>query len=49
MDIYSLIDSQSRETLNKGGNMMDLFEKCYNFTLADEYRAKGIYHYFHAL
>ena len=28
---------------------MDLFEKCYNFTLADEYRAMGIYPYFHAL
>lgn len=28
---------------------MDLFEKCYNFHLADEYRDKGIYPYFHAL
>ena len=28
---------------------MDLFEKCMNFTLADEYREKGIYPYFHAL
>ena len=28
---------------------MDLFEKCRNYTLANEYRAKGIYPYFHAL
>ena len=28
---------------------MDLFKKCTDFTLADEYRAKGIYPYFHAL
>ena len=28
---------------------MDLFAKCENFTLADEYRSMGIYPYFHAL
>ena len=28
---------------------MDIFEKCYNYTLANEYREKGIYPYFHAL
>ena len=28
---------------------MDLFEKCRNYTLANEYREKGIYPYFHAL
>ena len=28
---------------------MDLFEKCYRFTLADQYREMGIYPYFHAL
>ena len=28
---------------------MDLFEKCEKFTLADDYRAMGIYPYFHAL
>ncbi len=28
---------------------MDIFEKCGKFTLADEYRAKGLYPYFHAL
>ena len=28
---------------------MDLFEKCRNYTLADEFRAKGIYPYFRAL
>ncbi|MBQ3792584.1 MAG: pyridoxal phosphate-dependent aminotransferase family protein [Clostridia bacterium] len=28
---------------------MDLFNKCHAFHLADEYRAKGIYPYFHAL
>ena len=28
---------------------MDLFEKCSKFTLANEYRAMGIYPYFHAL
>ena len=27
----------------------DLFEKCGKFTLANEYRAMGIYPYFHAL
>lgn len=27
----------------------DLFDKCRNYTLANEYRAKGIYPYFHAL
>ena len=28
---------------------MDLFEKCEKFTMADDYRAMGIYPYFHAL
>lgn len=28
---------------------MDLFKKCQNFVLADEYKEKGIYPYFHAL
>lgn len=28
---------------------MDLFNKCRNFTIADEFREKGIYPYFHAL
>ncbi len=28
---------------------MDLFDKCRNYTLANEYREKGIYPYFHAL
>ncbi len=28
---------------------MDIFEKCERFTLADEFRAKDIYPYFHAL
>jgi len=28
---------------------MDIFEKCYNYKLADEYKKKGIYPYFHAL
>lgn len=28
---------------------VDLFDKCKNFTLANEYRAMGIYPYFHAL
>ena len=28
---------------------MDIFEKCERYTLADEYREKGIYPYFHAL
>ena len=28
---------------------MDIFEKCYNFTRADETKAMGIYPYFHAL
>lgn len=28
---------------------MDLFDKCRNYTLADECKAKGIYPYFHAL
>ncbi len=28
---------------------MDIFEKCFNYTLADQYREKGIYPYFHAL
>lgn len=28
---------------------MDIFKKCYDFTLANEYREKGIYPYFHAL
>ncbi len=28
---------------------MDLFEKCRNFSLADQYREMGIYPYFHAL
>ncbi len=28
---------------------MDIFEKCANYTLADEFRAKGIYPYFRAL
>ena len=28
---------------------MDLFDKVKRYTLADEYRAKGIYPYFHAL
>ena len=28
---------------------MDIFEKCYSYTLADEIRQKGIYPYFHAL
>lgn len=28
---------------------MDIFEKCEKFTLADDYREKGIYPYFHAL
>ncbi len=29
--------------------MMDIFEKCYNYTAADEAKAQGIYPYFHAL
>lgn len=28
---------------------MDIFEKCYKYTAADEIRAQGIYPYFHAL
>lgn len=28
---------------------MDIFEKCADFTLADQYRSMGIYPYFHAL
>ena len=28
---------------------MDIFEKCFNYTLAKEFREKGIYPYFHAL
>ena len=28
---------------------MDIFEKCEKFTIADDYREKGIYPYFHAL
>ena len=28
---------------------MDIFNKCYNYTLANDLRAKGIYPYFHAL
>jgi len=28
---------------------MDLFKKCYDFTLADDYKEKGIYPYFHML
>ncbi|MBO5556726.1 MAG: pyridoxal phosphate-dependent aminotransferase family protein [Oscillospiraceae bacterium] len=28
---------------------MDIFEKCYSFTTADQYREMGIYPYFHAL
>ncbi|MBR1758549.1 MAG: pyridoxal phosphate-dependent aminotransferase family protein [Lachnospiraceae bacterium] len=28
---------------------MDIFEKCFNYTLANEFREKGIYPYFHAL
>ena len=28
---------------------MDIFNKCYNYSLANELRAKGIYPYFHAL
>ena len=28
---------------------MDLFAKCYAPSLADEYKEKGIYPYFHAL
>ncbi|MBP5165820.1 MAG: pyridoxal phosphate-dependent aminotransferase family protein [Oscillospiraceae bacterium] len=28
---------------------MDLFKKCYDFTLADDYKKQGIYPYFHAL
>ena len=28
---------------------MDIFEKCRNFTLANDYRSKGLYPYFHAL
>ena len=28
---------------------MDIFEKCYNYTPANEFREKGIYPYFHAL
>lgn len=28
---------------------MDLFKKCYDFTLADEYKEAGIYPYFHVL
>ena len=27
----------------------DIFGKCEKYTLANEYRAKGIYPYFHAL
>lgn len=47
-----------REYLSKhrpgrsGGNgriCMDIFEKCYNFTKADELKSIGIYPYFHAL
>jgi 8-amino-7-oxononanoate synthase len=29
--------------------VMDIFEKCYKYTTADEVRAQGIYPYFHAL
>ncbi|MDD4011942.1 MAG: pyridoxal phosphate-dependent aminotransferase family protein [Sphaerochaetaceae bacterium] len=28
---------------------MDLFKKCYDYTLVEEYKKKGIYPYFHAL
>jgi len=28
---------------------MDIFEKCYEYTLADDYKAQGIYPYFHYL
>ncbi|MBR0376667.1 MAG: 8-amino-7-oxononanoate synthase, partial [Firmicutes bacterium] len=27
----------------------DLFQKCYEYTQADEYKAQGIYPYFHPL
>lgn len=33
----------------EGRKYADIFEKCANFTLANEYRAMGIYPYFHAL
>ena len=28
---------------------MDIFKKCYDFTLADQYKEMGIYPYFHVL
>ena len=28
---------------------MDLFKKCYDFKLADQYKEMGIYPYFHSL
>ncbi len=32
-----------------GGSNMDIFNKCYNYTKADEVRELGIYPYFHSL
>jgi hypothetical protein len=31
------------------GDRIDIFEKCYTFTTADEVREMGIYPYFHTL
>ena len=28
---------------------MDIFQKCFDYTLPDDYKKKGLYHYFHAL
>ena len=33
----------------KGERELDIFNKCYNYQVANELRAKGIYPYFHAL
>ena len=38
-----------RIALSERTYTMDLFEKCRNYTLANEYRDMGIYPYFHAL
>ena len=35
--------------MGKGTEIMDIFEKCRKFSLADQYRQMGIYPYFHAL
>lgn len=47
--MYRRLKTTARCPLGRKDISMDLFKKCYDFTLAENYREQGIYPYFHTL